>query len=169
MMSSTSIGSSDSTEAIEVWKSDCGTSAASFHLAQSVLRTYFRRKSLLTTTEQAFYETLGQVVGDFLIIPKVRLVHLIGADDRHKYWQANFNRVKSKHVDFVICDPQHVPMVAIELDDPSHEREDRRQRDNDLDRLFAAVSFPLLRVKAQSEYAPEELSRQLLETLRVSG
>jgi Protein of unknown function (DUF2726) len=132
---------------------------------QTELRPYFRRRYLLTSAEQAFYKTLREIVGDFLILPKVRLADLIDADDRHKYWQANFNRVKSKHIDFVLCDSKTKPLIAIELDDPSHEREDRRNRDNDVDRLFAAVSFPLLRVRVQERYEPGELSRQLLTKL----
>lgn len=132
---------------------------------QTVLRPYFRRRSLLTETERHFYKVLKTVARRYCILSKVRLADLIGADDRHKFWQANFRRICSKHIDFVICDSELSPIVAIELDDPSHQREDRKRRDRDIRNLFDAVGFPLLRIEVRPDYAPEELSGQLLREL----
>jgi hypothetical protein len=133
------------------------------------LRPFYRRKSLLTHNERDFYKALCAVVRGYAILAKVRLVDLIGADDRHKFWQANFRRVCSKHIDFVVCDSDLRPILAIELDDLSHQREDRRRRDSDINQLFAAVSFPLLRIAVQDQYRPEELSQRIIETVAATG
>ena len=51
--------------------------------------------------------------------------------------QAWRNRIHAKHIDFVLCDPGNLqPILCIELDDPSHNRPDRIERDpQGIDRL----------------------------------
>lgn len=65
-------------------------------------------------------------------------------------WQAYFNKINAKHIDFVLCDLQNVrPVLAIELDDSSHNKPDRIQRDEFVNKVFADAKFPLLRVPVQ--------------------
>ena len=132
------------------------------------LRPYFRRKHLLTPTELSFYEVLRRVVYDYVVFAKVRLADLIDANERHQSWQANFNRIRSKHIDFVICDDDSRPLLAVELDDKSHERPDRVARDHDVDHLFDAVSFPLVRVPVEAEYDFDRLRALLVPALKTS-
>ena len=133
---------------------------------ESSLRPYFRHKHLLTPTELSFYEVLRRVVYDYVVFAKVRVADLIDANARHRSWQANFNRVCSKHIDFVICDDDSRPLLAVELDGNSHERPDRVARDDDVDGLFEAVSFPLLRVPAETEYDFDRLRALVVPVLK---
>ena len=128
----------------------------------------FRRKYLLTKAEQSFYEILREIARDQFVFAKVRLADLIDADDRHRCWQANFNRVRGKHIDFVVCDSLFRPRVAVELDDASHEREDRRERDYVVDRLFDAVRLPLARFPVRKKYDHDEIRHVLLTKLNFS-
>jgi hypothetical protein len=52
---------------------------------------------------------------------------------------------------------------AIELDDGSHEKGNRKDRDIVVDKILKAAGIALLRVKAATGYTPSELTR-LLET-----
>lgn len=52
-------------------------------------------------------------------------------------------------------------MLGIELDDDSHERKDRRQRDMFVNALFAATGIPLLRIHVREV----EQVEKLVETL----
>ena len=130
------------------------------------LKPYFRRRYLLTKSESRFYDILRRIVRDHVVFAKVRLADVVDADDRHRYWQANFNRVCSKHLDFLVCDSLFRPLIAIELDDPSHRRQDRRKRDDDVDRLLEAVSLPLLRVFVRKTYDSDLIARLLLMKLK---
>jgi uncharacterized protein DUF2726 len=130
------------------------------------LRPYFRRGFLLSKAEQSFFEILRNVALDHIVFAKVRLADLVEADERHRSWQANFNRVRSKHIDFVICDLLFRPVVAVELDDKSHLLPHRRERDEVVDRLFAAVDLPLARFSVRSRYNPDEVRRVLLAKLQ---
>lgn len=53
------------------------------------------------------------------------------------------------------------PLVGIELDDKSHERLDRKARDEFVDQVFAAAKLPLVHVSAKRTYAVLELAAQL--------
>lgn len=129
---------------------------------------YKKRDYLLTPAERSFYEVLRGITQDQVhVFPKVRLLDLLylpkGTEDR----QAHMNRIQSKHVDFVLCDLQNVrPLLVIELDDASHEREDRKQRDAFVDQALEAASLPILHVPARHTYAPKELADLIEAKLR---
>ena len=85
-----------------------------------------------------------------------------GADN----WQSHFNKIQSKHVDFLLCDSDRVrPVCAIELDDSSHRRAKRRKRDKDVDRFFRAAGLPLVRIPAQKSYNTKEVHAKLNDAL----
>jgi hypothetical protein len=130
------------------------------------LRPYFRRGFLLSKAEQSFFEILRNVALDHIVFAKVRLADLVAADERHRSWLAHFNRVRSKHIDFVICDLLFRPVVAIELDDKSHRLPHRRKRDEEVDKLFEEVRLPLARFSVRSRYDQDDVRRVLLAKLQ---
>jgi hypothetical protein len=125
--------------------------------------------SLLTPAEKLFYEQLDLVIdGRLQILCKVRLADLIEVESRQSEERNRvFRRIASKHVDFVLAEPGNlVPVLAIELDDSSHERADRRERDEYVEELFETVRFPLLRIKASASYNRRALVDALEQALR---
>lgn len=133
------------------------------------LRPFLRRKFLLTRAEKSFYNILRKIVAPHAVLAKVRLADLVEADKRHWLWRANFNRVSSKHIDFVICDLALSPIIAVELDDSSHRLPERVARDRDVNRILEIASLPLLRIPVQKAYDEVEISKQLLATLHPAG
>jgi hypothetical protein len=125
--------------------------------------SYRLADGLLTPAELAFYRVLrGLVSENSLICPKVRLsdVFVVPRGDGR---QAAMNRINQKHVDFLLCDPETLqPVLAIELDDASHERKKRQDRDATVDEIFAAAGLPLVHVRAAAAYSPQDL-RRLIE------
>lgn len=124
---------------------------------------YQRKDYLLTKAERSFFGVLrGAVADQYLIFAKVRLADLVfiprGTDKR----QSHFNRIQSKHIDFVLCDHNAVrPLLAIELDDSSHGRADRRERDGFVDSALAAAGLPILHVPARSGYNVQEVANAI--------
>jgi len=53
------------------------------------------------------------------------------------------------------------PKLAIELDDKSHQRKDRQERDAFVDEVFRAAGLPLVHIPAAKGYQVDEV-RQLL-------
>lgn len=125
---------------------------------------YHQRDDFLTPAERSFYLVLNQAVSDWaLICPKVSLGDLFLA--KAGEWSANQaynNRISRKHVDFLLCDRQTAhPLLGLELDDKSHQRPDRQDRDRFVERVFAAAALPLARVPVQHSYSTDQLARTL--------
>jgi very-short-patch-repair endonuclease len=95
------------------------------------------------------------------LITKVRLGDLFFVRQPHKNHAAR-NRIDRKHIDFLICDAMTMrPLVGIELDDASHQRKDRKERDDFVDRVFAAAGLPVIHVPAARSYQPKELAEAI--------
>jgi hypothetical protein len=126
---------------------------------------YEKEPSLFTATELAFLAALDQAVGrQVRIMGKARLADIVGVKKGldKPAWQKAFNRIQSKHLDFVACDPKTMAVqFVIELDDKSHRRPDRQERDQFLDQVMQAVGIPIYHFPAQRSYSPEEIKAML--------
>lgn len=133
---------------------------------------YVRHDCLNSPAEQHFARALQRAVGDqYVLAYKVRLADVMTVKRRRRHprdqrWWRWFRQISSKHIDVVVCDPAGGRMhLALELDDRSHQRRDRRRRDAFVDRAFAAAGLPLLRIPAQRRYDVVQLQQQLAEHL----
>jgi hypothetical protein len=120
---------------------------------------YRQRDDFLSPAEFSFYHALKLSVGDrAAICPKVNLADIVFVVDRDK----NFpfvGRINQKHIDFVVCDPRTMrPLLGIELDDRSHERGVRQERDAFVDEVFRTAGLPLSRIPTKNAYQVSELS-----------
>jgi hypothetical protein len=77
-------------------------------------------------------------------------------------------RVSQRTIDFVVCDPATLrPLVAIELDDPTHSRAGRQTRDDNVHAILEAAGLPLVGVLASRGYETRELEASLAPYLNV--
>jgi hypothetical protein len=132
--------------------------------SEPAAHSYRLRDDFLSPAEANLLRVLREVAGDWaLICPKVRLADLVYTP-RQEERQAALNRVSRKHLDFVLCDAGTLrPALAIELDDRSHERADRRERDAFVDQVLAEVSLPLVRIPVQHSYDARALAATLVK------
>lgn len=123
---------------------------------------YYRRGALMSPAERMLFQALQATCGrQYQVFAKVRIADLIAVKKggTRKARTIALNRIAAKHVDFVLADPVSMrALCAIELDDRSHRRPDRRQRDRFVDRVFAHAGLPLLRVPAAARYDRDALS-----------
>lgn len=124
---------------------------------------YKRKDFLLTQAERSFFGVLSEAVKDrYLIFAKVRLADLVWLPKGTESRQSHFNRVQSKHVDFVICDRASIrPLLCIELDDASHDQASRQTRDAFVDSALLAAGLPFIRIRAAKAYNVAELRQQI--------
>lgn len=129
---------------------------------------YRKKDYLLTKAERSFYGALLNAAKDqrVVVFAKVRLGDLLylpkGTENRASYW----NKIQSKHIDFLICDQDNVkPLLAVELNDSSHERADRAERDAFLFNALKSADLPLMQITAQHTYNVSELSARIKEAL----
>tara|TARA_B110000495_G_scaffold59109_1_gene50157 strand:+ start:270 stop:770 length:501 start_codon:yes stop_codon:yes gene_type:complete len=127
---------------------------------------YLARGQLVTKSELKFYKSLSKAVqDDFQIFAMVRIADLLRVEKGNKHRRKWLNKILAKHIDFVLCDPGSLkPLVCLELDDVSHQRPDRIERDKFVNLAFKSAQLPLLRIPTQIEYKSREI-RELIESV----
>ncbi len=118
--------------------------------------------------ERAFFIILSQNLSpDFLIMSKTRLEDIIGvrwdlADPKLR-WSLR-GRVKSRHVDFLICKRDGTPLMGIELDGTSHQDAAAASGDDLKDRIFGAAGLPFMRVSTGDNF--DRAAQDIADSLR---
>jgi hypothetical protein len=128
---------------------------------------YTKRRYLFSVSELKFFELLKEIIGDnYYIFPKVRICDIIEPKNKGDY--SNFNRIKSKHVDFLLCAKNPISSkIIIELDDKSHDAPSRQNRDKFVDEIFANAEIPIVHIKVQYAYNKEDITQKLQEAYRT--
>jgi hypothetical protein len=130
---------------------------------------YAKTKYFFSAAERSFYEILRRLVPGHTVFAKVRLADLVYVRKGTAAWQSYFNRIDRKHIDFILCNADLSPVMAIELDDCSHDDEDRQSRDRFVDQVLGSVGLPIIRVRAKHAYKREEVRRMLSPHVRVQS
>jgi hypothetical protein len=127
---------------------------------------YRLRDDFLSPAELSFYRVLQLALKDQAVIStKVNLADIFFVA-RPNENQSYRNKIDRKHVDFLLCDPATMkPRCGIELDDSSHARRDRQDRDQFVDQVFDVAGLPLVRFPARSGYDPNTIAAELARHL----
>ena len=130
------------------------------------------RNTLHTSAEEVFHHVLEEVVDlkRYRINGKTRLADLIEVDSapRTSEWHSDFNRIKSKHVDFVLYEKAGSRLVGvIELDDSSHQLADRQRRDRFVDEALKQAGIPILHQRWLPSYDPAILAIELRRSFGI--
>lgn len=132
---------------------------------------YARNDRLLTISEGDFYAVLRQALPPgHLLFAQVRLAGLVRVQPWAQRDKTHWYKIQAKCVDFVVCDERtFAPRLVVELDDASHDREDRAARDAFVDEVLAGVGLPILHVRWQRQYSEAALAAQILAALGGRG
>ena len=133
---------------------------------------YKRKTCILTQTENDFYaklcRALNQAGLDVIVWPQVNvssIIESVGKDSQQR--MKAFNRICRKSVDYVIVNNRtRETIVCIELDDYTHNRNSRKERDNFINAIFNNVGIPLLRIKAEQNYDFNEIISSVKQTIK---
>ena len=120
----------------------------------------YQKKHLLTKEEYKFYKVLKESCREYeyIICPKVRLEDFIQVTDKKNIMKYR-GYIKSRHIDFLICDKNLYILAGIELDDNSHYQEQAQKTDDLKNNIFKEIKIPLFRIKETTNY---ELQIELL-------
>ncbi len=121
-------------------------------------------KPVLSAGETKFLRSLEEAVGGrYLICPELPLWTFVETRTSHRRAAGTFkNRISLKRVDFCLVD-RHTSAVrmAIELDDRSHQREDRQSRDMFVEKVLKQAGVPLIRIPAARAYDANTIRTKL--------
>lgn len=117
---------------------------------------YSKKESLMSEAEKKFFHSLKIAINDNAeVFSKVRIADILEPrrQKNRKTWWKTFNRISSKHFDFVICKKDSLDVIcAIELDDKSHLKSKAMKRDKLVEEACISADFALVRVKAKGQY-----------------
>jgi hypothetical protein len=137
-------------------------------------KIYIGQRLLLTPAEQNLVSYLFSVLELFPhthLLCKVRIADIVELNPTldGKRYAKGLSAIAAKHVDYCVVDRRTwEPIVVLELDDKSHDRLDRQQRDAFVDQVFAEVNLPIIHVKAKARYSVKEIKLALLPLLKES-
>lgn len=129
--------------------------------------SYTKKDFFMSRAEHECYDALIQAVGhDYYIFAQVHLPTIVNHTVKGQSWQGALSHINRKSVDYVLCDKSYIsPKLAIELDDKSHQEEDRKIRDQELERILAEAGIPLLRLENHGSFDSTTIQKQIQETL----
>ena len=123
---------------------------------------YNRKKYLLTQQELKFYKLIKNITDKYnlILFSQVTLYEIVTSKNIK-----DFNKIKSKTIDFVITDINTQIKLCIELDDTTHIKENRQERDKFIEELFKELDIKLIRIPVQSYYNLKDIEEKIKGTI----
>lgn len=129
------------------------------------IKNYLILKNPMTDTEKKFVSYLKPFTDKYnlIILPQVQLQSIFKVYNKKDI--SSFNKIKSKSVDFAVVDNNYNYKLFIELDDYTHNRKDRIERDIFVNNLFNTYNLKLKRIKVQNNYSLEQIESIIKEVV----
>ena len=122
---------------------------------------YFVKDKLLTQTELAYYMAIRELLDErFIILPQVNLASVLD-----KKGGGNFRTELFRNIDFGVFDSELHPIFLIEINDNTHLRKDRKERDKRVNRICKKAEIPLVTFWVKDGINKNEMHRELKNAL----
>lgn len=108
---------------------------------------YTKKSCVITENELSFYKTLQEAVSGCIIIPQAHLSMFLEHRIKGQSWNGALNKIDRKSIDFLICTNDMSPLIAVELDDSTHNQPRRKERDNFVNSIISDAGISLLRFR----------------------
>jgi very-short-patch-repair endonuclease len=133
------------------------------------LYNYKRKDFLMSRAEHEFFDILVDIAGDqYYVFPQIHLSTILDNKVVGQNWKGAFRHIDEKSVDYVICDKAYIkPLLVIELDDKTHERDNRKIRDEEVERILSNANLPLLRFGNNGHFDKEEVKHLVSDKLNL--
>lgn len=125
---------------------------------------YFAKSAMLTPTEIQYFQVLYSIIGDeYLIYPQINLASVID-----KKGGGNFRTELFRNVDFGVFDYDYKPILLIEINDNSHFRSDRIERDEKVSQICKSAKLPLVTFWVKDGIDVAEMRQTLKKYLHIN-
>ncbi|PNK61323.1 DUF2726 domain-containing protein [Psychrobacter sp. FDAARGOS_221] len=131
----------------------------------------FEPMPIMTDTEVLFFAKLQQAVPEYHIFGQVQLSRIIqpsdAAEGDRSFW---LNRICRQSVDYVlVARDAQTTLLAIELDDWTHDSASRSKADEKKDKALASAGIPILRFHAERMPSADIIRHDIKAVLRKYG
>lgn len=122
---------------------------------------YDAKKAFISKSEQGFFNAIKSCVPEgYYVFPQINLASFI---DRTDY--ARFHNELFRNVDFLITDAEYAPKLIIEINDQTHLNNDRKERDEKVQKICEEAGIPILKLWTSYGINPEYIKSRIDETL----
>ncbi len=121
----------------------------------------FYVKRPLSQPEQVLYHRLVRALPDHIVLAQVQVSRVLGVKKGSNFREWN-NRISRLSYDFVVCSKDSAVIAAVELDDKTHERNDRVSTDEKKNKASVDAGLRLLRWHVRSLPSEEVIRQELL-------
>lgn len=119
---------------------------------------YRKRNSLLTVVEKNYYRFISNAIKDteYIVLPQINLATII-----EKISQG-YNNELFRNIDFGIFDKSTLePLCMIEINDTSHDKYNRMERDQKVKNILSMCNLPLLTLHTTCRYTNLQFMQML--------
>lgn len=138
---------------------------------KTIVDDSYQKAELLSAREKSFYNDIRAIAEkyNFSVLSKVRLADIVNvSEDVRKQspdWWRMFEKISQKHIDFALADKADLDIkLLIEVDDLSHQRLDRIERDIFVDSVCEQSNIAILHL-----YDTLELEEKIIKILNIDN
>lgn len=131
----------------------------------------YKPANLLTQNEEKFYNVLNSILKDkYRISLKTKLIDIATVPKNTPNYNTFIRKVIQKHVDFVIYEKENpsTTKLVIELNDSTHNKENRKTRDIEVDKVLKSAGIPILWIPVQKDYGFHEIKNKIETALGIN-
>lgn len=123
---------------------------------------YSAKGSIMTECERSYFEAIREIVEPkYTVQPQINLASVIDKKTHSQYRNELF-----RNIDFGVFDKQFRLLVLIEINDQSHTKSDRKERDNKVKAICSEANIPLItfwtNYGVNRQYIKQRLSEYLI-------
>lgn len=127
----------------------------------------FAPMPIMTDTEVIFFKKLKAALPEYHVFVQVQLSRIIEPDNSETsergFW---FNRICRQSVDYVLVDVDaQTTLVAVELDDWTHNSKSRQKADDKKDKALASAGIPIVRFHAERMPSADMIRYELRQVI----
>ena len=122
---------------------------------------HYHKKEFLTFNEKKFIETLSKLSNhDLLVFPQINLATVIKKESNLRYQSELY-----RNIDFGIFDNEYNLQLLIELNDTSHKRGDRYERDLKVRNIVSQAGIKLITFYTNKPNEPQYVISRVLKEI----
>lgn len=129
------------------------------------IKGFYQPKWLFSYNEKDAYHKLKAITEkhNLPLFAKVRLLDLVEpVKHNNRKYKTYLYKIQAKHVDFVICNEKLVAKLIIELDDSSHDTEDRQERDKFVDEVLTSTGYKIIHTRTIDKTEIEKAIQEVI-------
>lgn len=132
---------------------------------------YYAKPYVMTSRENECFKILNEIFSSkWFVVPQVHLSALLDYRVKGQNWNAAFRHINGKSVDFVLIGKESYKVICvIELDDSTHSRSDRIERDAEIERMFKESRIPLARIGRFESMTKSEIAKIITDAINANS